>query len=594
MLVRIQLAQNYRENIIYCALLHATRNVQTEMKLEVWLQYFSIAHAHQVRCGCERVTSSRGLLLVSVDSYKERMSPKISAICFLLIATFQAGEQQSMPHSFVTRPGLSQEECPSSSRRSGDRDADTCEELFTSLGPFCSMVVITNGDNVQRCADGYAEETCNFCLSLQQKCGSLVGSVADICMSRNARECSFEYLRSCSNGRGSDTDCNYCEAVFSTCKQLPSVPPTAATIDELSFCSVTFASIGPFCHYVVQPNNDNCQDGFSISTCNTCRNVLRACNNYSLTGDTQDICMSNMAYSCAFSQSDSATFFVEYCSVVQALCSKQLSGSGETSGSGVGSGSGSGVSGSGSAVSGSGSASGSGSGDQCYFVRNTFGPLCTAVLQSPACELLYSKETCDKCQLFATLCAPLDGDIERFCEQEFLDCESITSDCFSGTESSFQCDYCAFYANNCFEGQELCDITNLLTGCNRALNTGYPCICFFTTEICTLCNHLQLVCPPTTTDPTQTTTQEPTTDSESTSPTTSTTEESTSTEPSTTTLPATTSVQTSTILDLTTTAIPTTTPPTTTTVSCYFSVDGNYIILFLGFRHKKYQCQRWH
>ena len=490
-----------------------------------------------------------------------------------------------MPPSFMTRPGLSQEECPSSSIRSGDRDANTCEEIFTSLGPFCSMVVVTSG-NIQRCADGYSEETCNFCLSLQQKCGSLVGSVADICMSRNARECSFEFLRSCSNGRGSDTDCNYCEVVFSICKQLPSVSPTAATIDELSFCSMTFASIGPFCQYVLQPNNDNCQDGFSTSTCNTCRNILQACNNYSLARDTEDICLSNMAYSCAFSQPDSTTFLVEYCSVIQALCSKQLSGSGVSSGSSVGSGSGSGVSGSGSAVSGSGigSASGSGSGDQCYSVRNTFGQLCTAVLQSPACELAYSRDTCDICQLIASMCAPLDSNVQLFCEQQFIDCESIINDCFSGTESSFQCDYCAFYANNCFRGREveLCDITDLLTGCNRALNTGYPCICFFTIEICTLCNNLQLICPPditTMTDPTQTITQEPTTVSESTVPTTSITEERTFTEPSTTTFPTTTGVQTSTtILDLTTTAIPPSTPPpsTTMTVSCCFSAGCNY------------------
>lgn len=69
--------------------------------------------------------------------------------------------------------------------------------------------------------------------------GFSVGSVADICTSRNARECSFEFLRSCSNGRGSDTDCNYCEAVFSKCKELPSAPAT----DEPSFCSMTLILI---------------------------------------------------------------------------------------------------------------------------------------------------------------------------------------------------------------------------------------------------------------------------------------------------------------------------------------------------------------
>ena len=492
------------------------------------------------------------------------MSPGITLICFLLITTFQTGEQQLTP-SFMTRPGLSQEDCPTSSIRNSGRDASTCEEIFTSLGPFCSMVLVTNG-NTQRCANGYAEETCNFCLLVQQKCGSLVGSVADICMSRNARECSFEFLRSCSNGRGSDTDCNYCETVFSICKELPSAP-TAVTTDEPSFCSMTFESIRPFCQYVLQPSNNYCQDGFSVSTCNTCRNILQSCN-YSLAGDTKDICLSNLAYSCAFSQSDSTTFLVEYCSVVQALCSKQLSGSGDSgslSGSGIGSGSGSGVSGSGSGVSGSGSASGSGSGDQCYFVRNTFGQLCTAVLQSPAasCELIYSRGTCDICQIIASTCAPLDSNIELFCEQQFIDCESIIDNCFSGIESSFECDYCAFYANNCFRGRELelCDITNLLTGCNGALSTGYPCMCFFTIDICTLCNNLEHICSPditTVTDPILTTTLESTTVSESTS---DSTQERT---PSTTTFPTTTNVEPSTMLDSTTTAIP---PLTTMTVS---------------------------
>lgn len=434
--------------------------------------------------------------------------------------------------------------------RNGGRDADrsTCEETFTSLGPFCSMVVVTDG-NIQRCADGYAQETCNFCLSLQQRCGSLVGRVADICMSRNARECSFEFLRLCSNGRGSATDCNYCEAVFSICKE----PPRAQITDEPSFCSMTFKSIGPFCHYIRQPNRSDsnyCQDGFSISTCNICRNVLQSCNNYSLAEDTRsrDICQSNLAYSCAFAQSDSTTFLVEYCSVVQALCSEQMSGSTDSSVSGSGSGS-SGVSGSGSAVSGSGSASGSGSGDQCFLMRNSFGQLCTAVLQSPTCELVYSKDTCDRCQTIASMCAPLDSNIELFCEQEVIDCGSIIDDCFSGTESSFRCDYCAFYANNCFRGRELelCDIIDLVTACSRALSTDYPCMCFFTTDICTLCGNIQLFCPPditTTTDPTLTTTLESTTVSESTS---DSTQERTFTEPST--------VQPSTMLDLTTMAV---------------------------------------
>ena len=491
------------------------------------------------------------------------MSPDITLICFLLITTFQTGEQQLTP-SFKTRPGLNQEDCPTSSIRNGGRDANTCEETFNSLGPFCSMVVVTNG-NTQRCGNGYAEETCNFCLSVQQKCGSLVGSVADICMSRNARECSFEFLRSCSTGRGSNTDCNYCEAVFSICKELPRdrAPTSTVTTDEPSFCSMTIESIGPFCQYVLQPNTYYCQDGFSVSTCNTCRNIMQSCN-YSLAGDTKDICLSNLAHSCAFSQSDSTTLLVEYCSVVQALCSKQLSGSGSLSGSGVGSGSGSGVSGSGSGVSGSGSASGSGSGDQCYFVRNTFGQLCTAVLQSPACESVYSRSTCDICQIIASTCAPLDSNIELFCEQQIIDCESIIDNCFSGAESSFECDYCAFYANNCFRGRELelCDITNLLTGCNSALSTDYPCKCFFTIDICTLCNNLELICPPditTATDPILTTTPvESTTVSESTS---DSTQERTL---SITTFPATTNVESSTMLDSTTTAIP---PLTSTVVS---------------------------
>ena len=508
------------------------------------------------------------------------MHAMLAAICFLLVAILPGGEQQLIPSSLNTNPGVSElspEDCPSPSIRNGDRDSNTCKEMFTSLGPFCSMVVVMDG-NVQRCVGDYAGETCSFCLSLQQKCGSLVGSVSDICTSRNARMCSF--LRSsCSSGRNSGPDCDYCEAVFTSCKQLTRVPPTAMAIVEPSFCSMTFDSIGPFCQYVLHPNNDDeeCQAGFSTSTCSTCRNVLQSCN-HSLVGGTEDICMSNLAFSCAFLQSDSTTFLVEYCSVVQALCSEQLSGSAKSSGSlsGSGVGSGSGVSGSGT-VSGSGSAlpmSGSGSGDQCQFVRNTFGQLCTAVLQSPTCESVYSKETCNLCQLAASMCAPLDSNnIELFCEQPFFDCETIVDNCILGTESSFQCDYCAFYANNCFGGRELelCDIKSLLNGCNRAIGTGYPCECFFTVEICTLCNNLQLICPPnvtTPTGPTQSTTPEPTTVSESTLPVSSTTEENTTTdettntepatitESSTTTPPTTTVVQSSTMLNFTTTAIP--------------------------------------
>lgn len=102
----------------------------------------------------------------------------------------------------------------------------------------------------------------------------------------------------------------------------------------------------------------------------------------------------------------------------------------------------------------------------------------------------------------------------------------------------------------CFRGQELelCDITKLLTGCNRALSTDYPCTCFFATDICTLCNNLQLICPPditTTADPVLTTTLESTT------------------EPSSATFSVTTSLQPSSMLELTTTVI----PLVTTTVS---------------------------
>ena len=481
------------------------------------------------------------------------MSPAtISSTCLLLITIFHIGEQQ-FTSSFTTRPGVNREDCPKSAIGNDDGDANICEEIFTSFGPFCSMVIVTNG-NIQRCDDRYAEETCNFCLSLQQQCGSLVGSIADICKSRNAGGCSFEFLRSCSAVRGSNTDCDYCEVVFSICKVLPGAP-TAATTEEPSFCSMTFESIGPFCQHVIQPKSNSCQDGFSISTCNTCRNVLQSCND-SLVGDVRDVCRSNLVYLCAFSQSGSTTFLVEYCSVVQDLCNKQLSGSGGSlSGSGIGSGSG--VSGSGSAVSGSGSASGSGSGDQCYLVRNSFGQLCTAVLQSPTCELVYSRDTCDRCQIIASMCAPLDSNMELFCEQEVIDvCESIIDNCFSGTKPSFECDYCAFYANSCFRGREieLCDITNLLTGCNRALSTDYPCMCFFTTDICALCNNLQRICPPNNTTTTDsiliTTTVEATTASDS-------TQERTFTEPST--------VQLSSMVDLTTTK--TMSPLTTMAVS---------------------------
>ena len=464
-----------------------------------------------------------------------------------------------IPHAFATRSivvrnatgtSLGPDDCPSEEESSGSGPTSRfpillgygdCNRVLTSVGPFCSVVL---DERQETCRAGYADKTCKYCLNLLEMCGTTVGNAPDICMSSYARVCP-SLRSSCATGYGPNPDCDFCETIFTQCKKsLPTVPPTPATT-ELSFCSMTFDNIGPFCQYVIQQNDNTCQPGFSTSTCNACRNVMLSCG--SLDGSTENICSSNLAPLCAlFPQSD--PFIIEFCSFVQSTCNGQLSGlaptsksnsgsgsgsssgapsgSGSSSGSSMFSGSGLSSSGSGSGVPGSGSGSGasgsgSGIGDLCFQVRSTIGALCTAVLQSPVCEFTFSRDSCEYCRLLASLCGPLDGDLDVFCEQPLTDsCQSarMISGCFFGdTEPSFECDFCAFYANNCFRGQEreLCDASGLFDGCSKAFTTGYPCECFFTAGVCTLCNTVQMVCTLSTTSqgggpPLTTTLQPPT------------------------------------------------------------------------------------
>jgi len=136
---------------------------------------------------------------------------------------------------------------------------DRCSDQFQIVGPLCTTVL-----QVPLCQFNFSSQTCDLCEDLLSSCGSPRGSIATVCASEIAQNCS-QVAGNCFDVRSAVPRlCDYCAFVGSTC----------FTGVEYELCSVVGLVDG--CTNVLSSNYP-CECFLPSSQCSLCRTLISIC-----------------------------------------------------------------------------------------------------------------------------------------------------------------------------------------------------------------------------------------------------------------------------------------------------------------------------